>query len=76
MPGILARGAAQREVLFARCDIVNIAQRVGESVGDTGTTYYAIGGRFGFHRLRETAQRIRSDNRWQTIAMSAIVVEL
>ncbi len=76
VPAKLARGLAHLEVLFAGCDIVRIAQRVGESVGDTATAYYAIGARFGFDWLRETAQRISSDNEWQTMAVSAMVDEL
>ncbi len=76
VPAKLARGVAHLEVLFAGCDIVRIAQRVGESVGDTATAYYAIGARFGFDWLRETAQRISSDNEWQTMAVSAMVDEL
>ncbi len=76
VPPKLARGVAHLEVLFAGCDIVRIAQRVGESVGDSAKVYYAIGARFGFDWLRETARRISSENEWQTMAVSAMVDEL
>ena len=55
---------------------LRIAQRVGESVGDSARAYYAIGARFGFDWLRETARRINSENEWQTMAVSAMVDEL
>ena len=76
VPEGLARGVAHLEVLFAGCDIVRIAQRVGESVGNTAKTYYAIGARFGFDWLRETARSVSADNEWQTMAVSAMVDEL
>ena len=76
VPVKLAEGVAHLEVLFAGCDIVRIAQRVGESVSDTATAYYEIGARFGFDWLRETAQQISSDNEWQTMAISTMVDEL
>lgn len=76
VPAELARGVAHLEVLFAGCDIVRISQRVGESVGDTAKAYYAIGARFGFDWLRETARRISAENEWQTMAVSAMVDEL
>lgn len=76
VPESLARGVAHLEVLFAGCDIVRIAQRVGESVGNTAKTYYAIGARFGFDWLRETASSVSAENEWQTMAVSSMVDEL
>tara|TARA_R110002126_G_scaffold36678_20_gene111312 strand:+ start:8317 stop:13155 length:4839 start_codon:yes stop_codon:yes gene_type:complete len=76
VPEQLARGVAHLEVLFAGCDIVRIAQRVGESVGNTAKAYYAIGARFGFDWLRETARGVTADNEWQKMAVSAMVDEL
>lgn len=76
VPEKLARGVAQLEVLFAGCDIVRIAQRGGESVGDTANAYYAIGARFGFDWLRSVADRIGAENEWQSMAVSAMVDEL
>jgi len=76
VPESLARGVAHLEVLFAGCDIVRIAQRVGESVGNTAKTYYAIGARFGFDWLRETARSVSAENEWHTMAVSAMVDEL
>ena len=76
VPAKLARGVAHLEVLFAGCDIVRIAQRVGETVGDTAKAYYAIGARFGFDWLREVASGIAAENEWQTMAVSAMVDEL
>jgi glutamate dehydrogenase len=76
VPESLARGVAHLEVLFAGCDIVRIAQRVGESVGNTAKTYYAIGARFGFDWLRESARSVSAENEWQTMAVSAMVDEL
>ena len=76
MPAKLARGIAHLEVLFAGCDIVRIARRGGESVGDAARTYYAIGARFGFDWLRDAADRIAADNEWQAMAVSATVDDL
>ncbi|MGB0630099.1 MAG: NAD-glutamate dehydrogenase [Alphaproteobacteria bacterium] len=76
VPEKLARGVSELEVLFAGCDIVRIAQRGGESVGDTAKAYYAIGARFGFDWLRSVADAIGADNEWQTMAVSAMVDEL
>lgn len=76
MPEKLARGVAQLEVLFAGCDIVRIAQRGGEIVGDTAKAYYAIGARFGFDWLRSIADGISAENEWQSMAVSAMVDEL
>ena len=76
VPEKLARGVAQLEVLFAGCDIVRIAQRGGESVGDTAKAYYAIGARFGFDWLRSIADGIGAENEWQSMAVSAMVDEL
>jgi glutamate dehydrogenase len=76
VPAKLARDVAHLEVLFAGCDIVRIAQRVGETVGDTAKAYYAIGARFGFDWLREVASGIAAENEWQTMAVSAMVDEL
>jgi glutamate dehydrogenase len=76
VPANLARGVAHLEVLFAGCDIVRIAQRVGEGVGDAAKAYYAIGARFGFDWLRESARGVTADNEWQSMAVSAMVDEL
>ena len=62
MPPELARGVAHLDLLFAGCAIVRVAQRAGESVGDTASAYFAIGSRFGFDWLRQAAAGIASKN--------------
>jgi glutamate dehydrogenase len=76
VPEKLARGIAQLEALFAGCDIVRIAQRGGENVGEAARTYYAIGARFGFDWLRAAAERIGADNEWQSMAVTAMIDDL
>ena len=76
VPAKLARGVAHLEVLFPGCDIVRIAQRGGESVGEAARTYFAIGARYGFDWLRNVADRIVADNDWQAMAVRALVDEL
>ena len=76
VPERLARGVANLDVLFAGCDIVRIAQRGGEAVGETARTYYAIGDRFGFDWLRDAAAKISADNEWQSMAITAMVDDL
>jgi glutamate dehydrogenase len=76
VPAGLARGIAHLDVLFAGCDIVRIARRTGQDVGDTARAYYAIGTRYGFDWLRAAAESIRPDNEWQSMAVSAAIDDL
>ncbi|MEX2453265.1 MAG: NAD-glutamate dehydrogenase [Rhodospirillaceae bacterium] len=76
VPAGLARGVAHLDVLFAGCDIVRIARRSGQNVGDTARTYYAIGARYGFDWLRAQAETVAADNEWQAMAVSATIDDL
>ncbi len=76
VPEKLARGVANLDILFAGCDIVRIAQRCGEGVGDTARIYFTIGTQFGFDWLRNAAAQIAADNDWQAMAVSAMIDDL
>ncbi|MEK9645486.1 MAG: NAD-glutamate dehydrogenase, partial [Alphaproteobacteria bacterium] len=76
VPEKLARGVANLDVLFAGCDIVRIAKRCGERVGDTARIYFTIGTQFGFDWLRNAAAQISADTDWQAMAVSAMIDDL
>ena len=76
VPTRVSRDIACLDVLYAGCDIVQIAQNTGSSVSTTVKAYFDVGTRFSFDWLRRKAGNIGADNEWEAKAISSAVNEL
>ena len=76
VPEALARQVSDLIVLASAADIVRIAGRHGIAVEAAGTLYFAVGARFGLGRLRQSAERLAANGRWQKLAAAAAIEDL
>jgi len=76
VPEPLARRIAAMPALAAACDIWSIASGTGRKVEAVGRIYFVLGDRFRFDWLREAADRLTADGRWQRSAVGAVVDDL
>ncbi|SDG11154.1 glutamate dehydrogenase (NAD) [Limimonas halophila] len=72
-PKELARRVAALGILPTALDIVQTAHELDLPVQEVGTTYFAVGHRFGFDWLRTAANQLPTDNTWDKLAITAIV---
>jgi glutamate dehydrogenase len=58
--------------MFPALDITDVANAAGESLDTTAAVYFALGDRLKLHWLRRHIEALPRDNRWRTLARSAL----
>ena len=76
VPDSLARRIAGLPTMRSVCHIVHAATGSGRPIDEIGRAYFAIGDRLGLDWLRSAAERIESRDRWERVAVDAIVEDL
>src|SRR5918993_1044230 len=72
VPADLARRAAILGPMFSTLDIVDVATLTASSLEDTAAVYFTLGDRLKLHWLRGHVEALPRDNRWRTLARSAL----
>jgi glutamate dehydrogenase len=72
VPPDLARRAANLGPMFSALDITDVANSTGESLDTTAAVYFILGDRLRLHWLRRHIEALPRDNRWRTLARSAL----
>jgi glutamate dehydrogenase len=72
VPSELAKRATILSPLFSALDIVDVAGATGQSLEATAAVYFTLGDRLKLHWLREHIEALPRDNRWRTLARSAL----
>ena len=76
VPEALAHEIAALDFLAPGLDIVRIATQSGLPAERVARIYFALGNRFAFDWLRETAERLDPDSHWDKLAVASIVDDL
>jgi glutamate dehydrogenase len=76
VPEGLAHEVAGLDFLAPGLDIVRIAGSATLPAERVARTFFALGNRFAFDWLRETAERLDPDSHWDKLAVSAIIDDL
>jgi glutamate dehydrogenase len=71
-PPELAERAANLGPMFSALDITDVANSTGESLETTAAVYFTLGDRLKLHWLRRHIEALPRDNRWRTLARSAL----
>jgi glutamate dehydrogenase len=58
--------------MFSALDITDVANTTGESLDTTAAVYFTLGDRLKLHWLRRHIEALPRDNRWRTLARSAL----
>src|SRR5215207_3800716 len=72
VPPDLAARAANLGPLFSALDIIDVANSTRESLDTTAAVYFILGDRLRLHWLRRHIEALPRDNRWRTLARSAL----
>src|ERR687893_2705760 len=72
VPPDLAKRAANLGPMFSALDITDVANSTGESLETTAAVYFILGDRLRLHWLRRHIEALPHDNRWRTLARSAL----
>ena len=72
VPQDLAERAATLGPMFPALDITDVANANGESLDTTAAVYFTLGDRLKLHWLRRHIEALPRDNRWRTLARSAL----
>jgi glutamate dehydrogenase len=72
VPPDLAARAANLGPMFSALDITDVANSTGESLDTTAAVYFILGVRLRLHWLRRHIEALPRDNRWRTLARSAL----
>jgi glutamate dehydrogenase len=72
VPADLARRAAILGPMFSTLDIVDVAASTRSSLEDAAAVYFTLGDRLKLHWLRGHVEALPRDNRWRTLARSAL----
>ncbi len=72
VPRDLAERAATLGPMFAALDITDVANSTRESLEATAAVYFTLGDRLKMHWLRRHIEALPRDNRWRTLARSAL----
>ncbi|MBA2376325.1 MAG: NAD-glutamate dehydrogenase [Rubrobacter sp.] len=72
VPEDLARRAATLGSMFSILDIVDTADKTGQSIETAASVYFTLGDRMNLHLLRDHIDRLPRDNRWRTLARAAL----
>ncbi len=76
VPEALAQEVAGLDFLAPGLDIVRIAGAAGLPAERVARTFFALGNRFAFDWLRETAERLDPDSHWDKLALALIIDDL
>jgi len=72
VPPDLAQRVANLGPMFSALDITDVANSTGESLDTTAAVYFILGDRLKLHWLRRHIEALPRDNRWRTLARSAL----
>jgi glutamate dehydrogenase len=72
VPPDLAERAASLGPMFPALDITDVANSTGEPLDTTAAVYFTLGDRLKLHWLRRHIEALPRDNRWRTLARSAL----
>ncbi|MBA4116130.1 MAG: NAD-glutamate dehydrogenase, partial [Rubrobacter sp.] len=72
VPPELANRAAILDPLFSALDIVDVAGATGQPLETVAAVYFTLGDRLKLHWLRDHIEALPRDNRWRTLARSAL----
>jgi glutamate dehydrogenase len=72
IPPELAKRAAILGAMFSVLDIVDVAGATGQPLEAVAAVYFTLGDRLKFHWLRQQIEALPRDNRWRTLARSAL----
>ena len=76
VPEKLARHLAALQALGAACDIVQVSEDLGRHIHDVGQAYYQLGSHVGFNWLRRMTETMTLDNRWDYLAVRAVIDDI
>jgi glutamate dehydrogenase len=72
VPPELAGRAASLGPLFPALDITDVTNSTGQPLETTAEVYFTLGDRLKLHWLRRHIEALPRDNRWRTLARSAL----
>src|SRR5215213_5227757 len=72
VPKDLAERAAALGPMFPALDITDVSNANGEPLDTAAAVYFALGDRLKLHWLRRHIEALPRDNRWRTLARSAL----
>src|ERR687897_2564357 len=72
VPQDIAERAAALGPVFPALDITDVANANGEPLETTAAIYFTLGDRLKLHWLRRHIEALPRDNRWRTLARSAL----
>ncbi len=76
VPEPLAHEVAGLDFIAPGLDIVRIAGQAGLPAERVARTFFALGNRFAFDWLRDTAEQLDPDSHWDKLAVAAILDDL
>ncbi len=72
VPPELAKRAAILGAMFSALDIVDVADATDQPLEAVAAVYFTLGDRLKLHWLRDHIEALPRDNRWRTLARSAL----
>ncbi len=72
VPEDLAERASNLGPMFSALDVTDVANSTGEPLEMTAAVYFTLGDRLRLHWLRRHIEALPRDNRWRTLARSAL----
>jgi glutamate dehydrogenase len=72
VPPELAKRGAILGAMFSAVDIVDVAGATGQPLEAVAAVYFTLGDRLKLHWLRDHIEALPRDNRWRTLARSAL----
>jgi glutamate dehydrogenase len=72
VPPELAKRGAILGAIFSALDIVDVAGATGQPLEAVAAVYFTLGDRLKLHWLRDHIEALPRDNRWRTLARSAL----
>ena len=72
VPPDLAHRAASLGPMFSALDIIDVANSTGQPLDTSAEVYFTLGDRLKLHWLRRHIEALPRDNRWRTLARSAL----
>nr|MBA3472169.1 NAD-glutamate dehydrogenase [Rubrobacter sp.] len=72
VPPELAKRTAILAAMFSALDIVDVATATGQPLEAVAAVYFTLGDRLKLHWLRDHIEALPRDNRWRTLARSAL----
>ena len=72
VPSELANRVAILDPMFSALDIVDVACATGQPLETVAAVYFTLGDRLKLHWLRDHIEALPRDNRWRTLARSAL----